>query len=171
MEIDRIYDYMYHLIVEYAELLDFKPVRPISALEECVESLYCFADQNQTQLLARSATRLHKSLPANSPRRLTDRSTKGEKENYRFYTTWVGSLSQTGFTGNFTVVPTGGWVTGFSPELVVDSGYSRSTPFVQWVPRECSGLSLLAVQKKKKRFYTTFDVIMYVFKIDRFIKV
>ncbi|KAJ0610877.1 hypothetical protein HanHA300_Chr01g0008821 [Helianthus annuus] len=51
--------------------------------------------------------------------------------------TWVGSLSQTGFTGNFTVVPTGGWVTGFSPELVVDSGYSRSTPFVQWVPREC----------------------------------
>ncbi|MFS7958873.1 hypothetical protein Hanom_Chr08g00683911 [Helianthus anomalus] len=44
----------------------------------------------------------------------------------------------------------GGWVTGFSPELVVDSGYSRSTPFVQWVPRECSGLSLLAVQKKKK---------------------
>ncbi|MFS8008763.1 hypothetical protein Hanom_Chr14g01276731 [Helianthus anomalus] len=39
-------------------------------------------------------------------------------------------------------MPTGGWVTGFSPELVVDSGYSRSTPFVQWV-------SLLAVQKKK----------------------
>ncbi|MFS8013633.1 hypothetical protein Hanom_Chr14g01335341 [Helianthus anomalus] len=64
--------------------------------------------------------------------------------------TWVGSLSQTGFTGNFTVVPTGGWVTGFSPELVVDSGYSRSTPFVQWVPRECSGLSLLAVKKNTK---------------------
>ncbi|MFS7967513.1 hypothetical protein Hanom_Chr09g00786591 [Helianthus anomalus] len=61
---------------------------------------------------------------------------------------WVGFLSQTGFTGNFTVVPRGGWVTGFSPELVVDSGYSRSTPFVQSVPRKCSGLSLLAVQKK-----------------------
>ncbi|MFS8005145.1 hypothetical protein Hanom_Chr13g01233991 [Helianthus anomalus] len=45
--------------------------------------------------------------------------------------TWVGSLSQTGFTGNFTVVPTDGWVTGFSPKLVVDLGYSRSTPFVQ----------------------------------------
>ncbi|MFS7915438.1 hypothetical protein Hanom_Chr02g00165351 [Helianthus anomalus] len=43
--------------------------------------------------------------------------------------TWVRSLSQTGFTGNFTVVPTGGWVTGFSPELVVDSAYSQSTPF------------------------------------------
>ncbi|MFS8031401.1 hypothetical protein Hanom_Chr17g01545521 [Helianthus anomalus] len=61
--------------------------------------------------------------------------------------TWVGSLSQTGFTGNFTVVSTGEWVTGFSPELVVDSGYSRSTPFVQWVPRECSEFSLLAVKK------------------------
>ncbi|MFS7944077.1 hypothetical protein Hanom_Chr06g00507791 [Helianthus anomalus] len=53
-----------------------------------------------------------------------------------------------GFTGNFTVVPTGEWVTGFSPKLVVDPGYSWSTPFVQWVPRECSGLSLLVVKKK-----------------------
>ncbi|MFS7991015.1 hypothetical protein Hanom_Chr12g01065811 [Helianthus anomalus] len=55
-----------------------------------------------------------------------------------------------GFTGNFTVVSKGGWVTGFSPELVVDSGYSRSTPFVQWMPRERSGLSLLPVKRKKK---------------------
>ncbi|KAJ0600748.1 hypothetical protein HanIR_Chr03g0120671 [Helianthus annuus] len=37
--------------------------------------------------------------------------------------------------------PTGRWVTGFSPELVMcDSGYSRSTPFVKRVPQECSGL-------------------------------
>ncbi|KAF5760616.1 hypothetical protein HanXRQr2_Chr16g0755571 [Helianthus annuus] len=28
---------------------------------------------------------------------------------------------------------------------MVDSGYSRSTPFLQWVPREYSGLSLLTV--------------------------
>ncbi|MFS7996141.1 hypothetical protein Hanom_Chr12g01126361 [Helianthus anomalus] len=69
-------------------------------------------------------------------------------DNYRRpKETWVGSLSQTGFTGNFTVVPTNGWVTGFSPELVIDSGYSQSTPFVQWVPRKCSGLNLLAVKK------------------------
>ncbi|MFS7917936.1 hypothetical protein Hanom_Chr03g00195041 [Helianthus anomalus] len=52
-----------------------------------------------------------------------------------------------GFTSNFIIVPTGGWVTRFSSELVVDSGYSRSSPFVQWVPRECSRLSLLAVKK------------------------
>ncbi|KAK1412756.1 hypothetical protein QVD17_34253 [Tagetes erecta] len=62
LNIDRIYDYMYHLIVEYAKLLDFKPVRPVSALEECVESLYCFADQNQTHFLGRSA-----ALPSQTP--------------------------------------------------------------------------------------------------------
>ncbi|MFS8026069.1 putative glycosyl transferase CAP10 domain-containing protein [Helianthus anomalus] len=76
MEIDRIDDYMYHLIVEYTELLDFKPVRPVSALKECLESLYCFADQNQAQFLARSATSPSQPLPANSLRRLTERSTK-----------------------------------------------------------------------------------------------
>lgn len=62
LNMDRIYDYMYHLIVEYAKLLDFKPIRPASALEECVDSLYCFADQNQTHFLARSAT-----LPSEAP--------------------------------------------------------------------------------------------------------
>ncbi|MFS7892776.1 hypothetical protein Hanom_Chr00s083413g01795281 [Helianthus anomalus] len=61
--------------------------------------------------------------------------------NRRHRKTWVRSLSQTSFTGNFTVVPTGGCVTGFSPKLVVgDSGYYSSTSFVQWVPRESSGL-------------------------------
>ena len=68
--------------------------------------------------------------------------------------TWVRSLSQTGFTGNFTVVPTDGWVTGLSPEVVVDdSGYSRSTPFVQWVPRECSGLICWLFKKKYHTYY------------------
>ncbi|KAM0022175.1 putative cullin [Helianthus debilis subsp. tardiflorus] len=77
--------------------------------------------------------------------------------NRRPRETRVGSLSQTGFTGYFTVMPMGGWVTRFSPKLVVDSGYSRSTPFVQWVPRECSGLSLLAVQKKNKKTEKCLD--------------
>ncbi|KAJ0828161.1 hypothetical protein HanRHA438_Chr17g0834031 [Helianthus annuus] len=83
------------------------------------------------------------------------KKTKKRQNHKKLYLTSVpkrvGSLTQTGFTGNFTVVPTGGWVIGFSPKLVVDSGYSRSTPFVQWVPRECSGLSLLAVKKKNKK--------------------
>ncbi|MFS7914328.1 hypothetical protein Hanom_Chr02g00152121 [Helianthus anomalus] len=57
-------------------------------------------------------------------------------------------------------MPTGGWVTGFSPELVVDSGYSRSTPFVQWVSREYSGLSFLAVQKISFNFIFC-DLFLY----------
>ncbi|KAF5768952.1 hypothetical protein HanXRQr2_Chr14g0642541 [Helianthus annuus] len=34
--------------------------------------------------------------------------------------TWVGFLSQMGFTDNFTVVTTGGWVSRFSPESGAD---------------------------------------------------
>ncbi|KAJ0715085.1 hypothetical protein HanPI659440_Chr13g0497071 [Helianthus annuus] len=49
--------------------------------------------------------------------------------------TWVVSLSQTSFTGNFTVVSTSGWVTGFSQELVVDSSYSRSTRLSSGCPK------------------------------------
>ncbi|MFS7964766.1 putative glycosyl transferase CAP10 domain-containing protein [Helianthus anomalus] len=70
---NRIYDYMYHLIVEYAELLDFKPVRPVSALEECVESLYCFADQNQAQFLARSAASPSQTPPCKLPAQAANR--------------------------------------------------------------------------------------------------
>ncbi|CAI9301051.1 unnamed protein product [Lactuca saligna] len=62
LNIDRIYDYMFHLIVEYAKLLNFKPVRPSTSHEECVDSLYCFADQKQTGFLARSAT-----MPSDAP--------------------------------------------------------------------------------------------------------
>ncbi|KAL6584600.1 hypothetical protein OROMI_003889 [Orobanche minor] len=67
LDIDRIYDYMYHLIVEYAKLLDFKPIRPSSSHEESVDSLYCFADQNQTSFLARSATTPSEAPPCTLP--------------------------------------------------------------------------------------------------------
>ncbi|GJW70424.1 lipopolysaccharide-modifying protein [Tanacetum coccineum] len=62
LNMDRIYDSIDNLLVKYAKLLDFKPVRPVSALEECVDSLYRFAYQDQTHFLARSAT-----LPSESP--------------------------------------------------------------------------------------------------------
>nr|XP_043638258.1 protein O-glucosyltransferase 1 [Erigeron canadensis] len=83
LNMDRIYDYMYHLIVEYAKLLDFKPVRPVSALEECVDSLYCFADQNQTHFLAGSETLPSKSPPCKLPRqanKLIDRMIEQKKK-------------------------------------------------------------------------------------------
>ncbi|KAJ0570169.1 putative glycosyl transferase CAP10 domain-containing protein [Helianthus annuus] len=54
LNVDRVYDYMYHLITEYAKLLDFKPVRPSTALEECNESRLCYADENHRGFLERS---------------------------------------------------------------------------------------------------------------------
>lgn len=51
---DRVYDYMFHLINEYSKLQQFKPARPSSALEVCIESLLCLADSKQRQLLEKS---------------------------------------------------------------------------------------------------------------------
>lgn len=44
---DHVYDYMYHLIVEYSKLQDFKPAPPSLAQEVCVESILCVADKQQ----------------------------------------------------------------------------------------------------------------------------
>ncbi|KAL5982572.1 hypothetical protein ACLOJK_016646 [Asimina triloba] len=56
LNMDRVYDYMYHLIVEYSKLLDFKPAPPSSAQEICEDYILCFADRKQRQLLKRSLT-------------------------------------------------------------------------------------------------------------------
>ncbi|KAK9280355.1 hypothetical protein L1049_014044 [Liquidambar formosana] len=56
LSMDRVYDYMYHLLTEYSKLQDFKPIPPSSALEVCVESLLCLADPKQRQFLERSTT-------------------------------------------------------------------------------------------------------------------
>lgn len=55
ISMDRVYDYMFHLISEYSKLQDFKPVPPSSAVEVCVDSLICFADEKQRQFLKRGA--------------------------------------------------------------------------------------------------------------------
>lgn len=54
LSMDRIYDYMFHLISEYSKLQTFKPTRPPSALEACTESVLCFADLKKRELLQRS---------------------------------------------------------------------------------------------------------------------
>ncbi|PON85486.1 Lipopolysaccharide-modifying protein [Trema orientale] len=54
LSMNRVYDYMFHLIKEYSKLQHFKPVRPSSALEVCSESLLCLADEKQRQLLEKS---------------------------------------------------------------------------------------------------------------------
>ncbi|PSR86169.1 Protein O-glucosyltransferase [Actinidia chinensis var. chinensis] len=56
INMDRVYDYMLHLITEYSKLLDFKPMEPSSAVEVCAESLLCYADETQRQFLERSAS-------------------------------------------------------------------------------------------------------------------
>nr|GMD23838.1 O-glucosyltransferase rumi homolog [Ipomoea batatas] len=54
LSMDRIYDYMYHLIREYAKLQDFVPVPPSSAQEVCLDSVLCFADEKQREFLERT---------------------------------------------------------------------------------------------------------------------
>ncbi|XP_068339633.1 uncharacterized protein [Pyrus communis] len=54
LSMDRVYDYMFHLITEYSKLLDFKPDIPASAMEVCTESLLCLADPIQRECLKKS---------------------------------------------------------------------------------------------------------------------
>lgn len=62
LSMDRVYDYMFHLITEYSKLLDFKPVSPDSALEVCAESLICLADPKQRQFFEKTT-----AYPSASP--------------------------------------------------------------------------------------------------------
>ncbi|KAJ8749742.1 hypothetical protein K2173_012293 [Erythroxylum novogranatense] len=54
LNLDTVYDYMFHLLTEYSKLQDFIPVPPPSALEVCPDSLLCLADQKQKEWLQKS---------------------------------------------------------------------------------------------------------------------
>ncbi|CAN8295180.1 unnamed protein product [Cochlearia groenlandica] len=54
INMNRVYDYMFHLITEYSKLQKFKPEKPSSAKEVCAGSLLCFAEQKERELLERS---------------------------------------------------------------------------------------------------------------------
>ncbi|XP_070030739.1 uncharacterized protein [Nicotiana sylvestris] len=41
MKMERVFDYIYHLLNEYAKLQKFNPVVPPNAIEICSESLAC----------------------------------------------------------------------------------------------------------------------------------
>ena len=43
LKMDRVYDYMFHVLNEYAKLLQFKPTIPPSAVELCSETMACAA--------------------------------------------------------------------------------------------------------------------------------
>lgn len=44
LKMDYVYDYMFHLLSEYAKLLKFKPTIPSGAVELCSETMACPAD-------------------------------------------------------------------------------------------------------------------------------
>ncbi|KAF9593529.1 hypothetical protein IFM89_024022, partial [Coptis chinensis] len=67
MSMDRVYEYMIHLIKEYLKLQDFKPSPPSSAQEVCMESLLCFADSKERDLLESSTASPSASLPCSLP--------------------------------------------------------------------------------------------------------
>ncbi|KAK9153508.1 hypothetical protein Sjap_000988 [Stephania japonica] len=67
LSMDRVYDYMYHLITEYSKLQNFKPSPPSSAQEMCAESLLCYADSKQKEFLTRSTASPSKSPPCTLP--------------------------------------------------------------------------------------------------------
>ncbi|KAK6163842.1 hypothetical protein DH2020_000706 [Rehmannia glutinosa] len=67
LSMDRVYDYMYHLLTEYSKLQDFIPVRPSTAVEVCEESVLCFANAKQRQWLERSATFASSTSPCLLP--------------------------------------------------------------------------------------------------------
>lgn len=79
LSMDRVYDYMYHLITEYAKLQDFKPVLPSNALEVCVDSVFCFANENQRQFLERSFVFPSSAPPCSLPPPPSMSSKQGEK--------------------------------------------------------------------------------------------
>ncbi|KAH7528693.1 hypothetical protein FEM48_Zijuj05G0099200 [Ziziphus jujuba var. spinosa] len=45
LNMDNVYDYMFHLLNEYAKLLRFKPTIPQKAFELCLESMFCPANE------------------------------------------------------------------------------------------------------------------------------
>ncbi|RLM65881.1 hypothetical protein C2845_PM16G14970 [Panicum miliaceum] len=54
LSMDQVYDYMLHLLTEYAKLLRFKPTKPPEAVEVCSESLACQAEGLEKKFLADS---------------------------------------------------------------------------------------------------------------------
>ncbi|TVU17819.1 hypothetical protein EJB05_33876, partial [Eragrostis curvula] len=55
LRMDAVYDYMLHLLTEYAKLMDFRPSPPPTAQEACEGSVLCLADDKQRRFLEASA--------------------------------------------------------------------------------------------------------------------
>ncbi|KAF7017311.1 unnamed protein product [Triticum aestivum] len=68
VNMDHVYDYMLHLLTEYAKLLKFKPTKPPEAVEVCPESLVCQAGGTEKKFLMESMVKsAHDSGPCDLP--------------------------------------------------------------------------------------------------------
>ncbi|TKY63887.1 O-glucosyltransferase 1 [Spatholobus suberectus] len=54
MDMDYVYDYMFHLLNEYAKLLRFKPTIPRGAVEYCPETMACAVNGTQRRFMEES---------------------------------------------------------------------------------------------------------------------
>ncbi|KAL9237302.1 hypothetical protein vseg_011869 [Gypsophila vaccaria] len=54
VKMDYVYDYMLHLLTEYAKLLKFKPTIPKNAVELCSETMACQAPEFQSKFMKES---------------------------------------------------------------------------------------------------------------------
>lgn len=54
LKMDYIYDYMLHLLTEYAKLLKFKPTIPKNAVELCSETMACSATDSEKKFMTES---------------------------------------------------------------------------------------------------------------------
>lgn len=54
---DYVYDYMFHLLSEYAKLLKYKPTVPPKAIELCSESMACPASGLEKKFLMDSTVK------------------------------------------------------------------------------------------------------------------
>ncbi|KAK3029212.1 hypothetical protein RJ639_039292, partial [Escallonia herrerae] len=58
LKMEYVYDYMFHLLSEYAKLLKFKPTIPSNAFELCSESMVCPADGNWKRFMDESLVKV-----------------------------------------------------------------------------------------------------------------
>ena len=58
MDMDYVYDYMFHLLNEYAKLLRFKPVIPPTAVEYCPETMACALNGTERRFMEDSMVKL-----------------------------------------------------------------------------------------------------------------
>ncbi|KAK1315059.1 hypothetical protein QJS10_CPA06g00330 [Acorus calamus] len=54
LKMDYVYDYMFHLLREYAKLMRYKPTKPPKAKEICVESMACTAKGREREYMMAS---------------------------------------------------------------------------------------------------------------------